>query len=63
MIKYVQANFICFQYCTLIMSERLVEIPVTRKLREEIKKIKKEKSYNEFLDSLIKNKRKGQIAS
>jgi len=37
------------------MSERLVDIPVSRKLREEIKNLKKEKTYQEFLVDLIKN--------
>jgi len=41
------------------MSDRYVEIPVPRKLRDKIKKIKKEKSYPEFLSELIEKKEKG----
>jgi len=38
------------------MSDRYVEIPVPRQLRDKIKKIKKEKSYPVFLAELIEKK-------
>lgn len=31
------------------MAERMVEIPVTRKTRDAILKLKKEKTYDDFL--------------
>jgi hypothetical protein len=31
------------------MAERLVDIPVTQKTRDAIKKLKKEKTYEDFL--------------
>jgi len=38
--------------------ERAVEIPVSQKLRAEIKVLKREKTYEEFLKFLLKNNKK-----
>ena len=35
------------------MSERLVDIPITKILRDEIKTLKRKQTYNEFLENLI----------
>lgn len=35
--------------------ERNVDIPVSRELRDEIKVLKREKTYEQFLSNLIKN--------
>lgn len=40
------------------MSERLVDIPVTKELRDRIKTQKKKQTYNNFLESLITSQRK-----
>ena len=39
------------------MSERLVEIPVNRQVREKIKEIKGVMSYSEFLENVIIKKK------
>jgi hypothetical protein len=39
-----------------IMTERLVEIPVERKVRERIKKVKGILSYSRFLETLLDEK-------
>ena len=36
--------------------ERNVDIPVSKKLRDEIKDLKKEKTYEQFLANLIEKK-------
>lgn len=37
--------------------ERAVEIPVSKELRDKIKKLKIEKTYEEFLGNLIKKEK------
>ena len=37
--------------------ERCVDIPVSKELRDKIKKLKIEKTYEEFLGNLIKKER------
>ncbi len=37
------------------MSERAIYIPITKELREKIKTLKREKTYDEFLDNIFKN--------
>jgi len=37
--------------------ERAVEIPVSRKLRDKIKDLKREKTYEEFFANLLEKKR------
>jgi hypothetical protein len=39
------------------MSERLVEIPIERTIREQIKEIKGVKTYSEFFAELLEDKK------
>jgi len=39
--------------------ERCVDLPVSKELRDEIKKIKKEKTYDEFLRDLVNSEKRG----
>jgi len=38
------------------MTERMVEIPVHKKVREKIKSVKGIKSYSQFFEDLLANK-------
>jgi hypothetical protein len=42
------------------MSERLVEIPVHRAVRDKLKEVKGTMSYSEFLENIISKMLKGE---
>ena len=43
------------------MSERLVNVAITKNLRDKIKKIKRERTYDSFLQSLLDDKKMGLV--
>ncbi len=54
--------FIWIKYSTVLsgkekLSERLVEIPLQRIVRDKIREMKKRKTYSEYLSKLLEDKK------